>query len=520
MTDIVLLNPRFDVSFWGFEHVLPMLHKRAAMPVASLPLLASLTPPGHRVTIVDENVEPIDYRRVARANIVGITGMNVQRHRMRDILTQVRQSSGYVVAGGPWVTVQEDYFGDLVDTIFVGEAEATWPQFLEDWRRGKPRRRYEQSERSDMSTLPVPRLDLLKMRHYLFGSVQFSRGCPFQCEFCDIIVTFGRKPRFKTAGQITAELEALRRAGMEVVFIVDDNFVGNKAAVRRLLPSVIAWQEQHGFPIIFSAEASLDLAEEPDLIEMMVAANIQSVFVGIESPSEAALRSARKHQNIRRNTTLLDRVRTIQNGGLEVWCGMILGFDQDDARMFDAQFNFIRDGRIVEAMVGMLSAIPKTPLYARLAAEGRLDLDDQPAYGTNVIPLNMSREELRDGYIHLMSDLYQPENYFGRLDGLLLRDRFQLARRQKLFWREHPWTGTRARLLLFTRAAVLLVRLMRGVSDPALRHEYRRRVMGLLREIRDPAVLFGYVLKCAMHFHHHKMADQMTRGGAPIVNPY
>jgi radical SAM superfamily enzyme YgiQ (UPF0313 family) len=490
------------------------------MPVASLPLLASLTPPEHQVTIIDENVEPIDYRRVASADIVGITGMNVQRRRMRDILTQVRHSRGYVVAGGPWVTVQEDYFEDLVDTIFVGEADSAWPQFLEDWRQGHPKRRYEQAERSDMSTLPVPRLDLLKMHRYLFGSVQFSRGCPFQCEFCDIIVTFGRRPRFKTPCQITAELDALRQAGMEVVFIVDDNFIGNKAAIRQLLPSVIAWQEQHGFPIIFSAEASLDLADEPDLIEMMVAANIQSVFIGIESPSEESLRSARKYQNIRGSGTLLDRVHTIQNGGLEVWCGMILGFDQDDTRMFDAQFDFIRDGRIVEAMVGMLAAIPKTPLYARLAAEGRLDLDDQPAHGTNVIPLKMSREELRDGYIRLMTELYRPENYFGRLDGLLLHDRFQLARGQTRYWRQHRWTGIKARMLLVARAAVLFVRLMRGVPDPALRREYRRRVMGLLRERRESAVLFGYVLKCAMHFHHHKMADQMTSGVSRVVNPY
>ena len=520
MTDIVLLNPRFDVSFWGFEHVLPMLHKRAAMPTASLPLLAALTPPGHRVTIVDENVEPIDYRRVATADIVGITGMNVQRHRMRDILTQVRQSGSYVVAGGSWVSVKEDYFGDLVDTIFVGEAETTWPQFLQDWRYGSPRRRYEQAEHSDMSQVPAPRLDLLKMRQYLFGSVQFSRGCPFQCEFCDIIVTFGRRPRFKTPGQITAELDGLRRAGMEVAFIVDDNFVGNKAAVKELLPAVIAWQEQHGFPIIFSAEASLDLAEDPELMEMMVAANIQSVFIGIETPSEESLRSARKYQNIRHNATLLDRVRTIQNAGLEVWSGMIVGFDQDDTRMFDAQLDFIRDGRIVEAMVGMLSAIPKTPLYARLAADGRLDLDDQPAYGTNVIPLKMTREELRDGYIRLMDDVYRPEHYFGRLDALVLRDRFQLARRQTLYWREHRWTALKARASLVARAVVLFARLMRGVPDPALRREYRRRVMGLLRERRDPALLFGYVLKCAMHFHHHTMARQMTRGALPVVNPY
>jgi radical SAM superfamily enzyme YgiQ (UPF0313 family) len=379
MADIVLLNPRFDASFWGMEYVLPLIRKKAAMPTASLPLLAALTPPGHSVTIIDENVEPIDYGRVARADIVGITGMSVQRRRMREILAEVRKTDAFVAVGGPWVTVQEDYFGDLADAVFIGEAEETWPLFLEQWSSRRPCKRYEQAEKTDMSRVPVPRYDLLRMRHYLFGSVQFSRGCPFQCDFCDIIVTFGRRPRFKTPAQILAELDALLAQRMEVVFIVDDNFVGNKAAVKKLLPDVIAWQQRHGFPFILVTEASLDLAEEPELIQMMLAANIQSVFVGIESPDEESLKSAKKYQNIRRNRTVLDRVLAIEESGLEVWCGMIVGFDQDSREMFAAQAEFIRQARIIEAMVGMLVAIPKTALHQRLESEGRLDPDDEPA---------------------------------------------------------------------------------------------------------------------------------------------
>jgi len=199
---------------------------------------------------------------------------------------------------------------------------------------------------------------------------------------------------------------------------------------------------------------------------------------------------------------------------------MILGFDQDTAGIFDAQLDFIREARIVEAMVGMLSAIPKTPLHARLAAEGRLYPSDDPPFGTNVIPLKMSRQELRGGYIRLMEQLYSPEAYFARLDGLLLHDGFQLARRQALFWQEHAWKGFKAKTLLVTRAALLFAQLMLGVPDPHLRREYRRRILGMLRQNRDPAVLFGYVLKCAMHFHHHRMAEGMSRGGTPVVNPY
>src|SRR3954447_7165280 len=243
VADIVLINPRFEVSYWGLEHALPFLGKRASVPPACLPLLAALTPVGHAVTLIDENVEPIDYARCARADIVGLTGMVVQRARMREILAELKRHGAFVVVGGPWVSVQEDYFADLADVIFVGEAEETWPRFLGEWERGRHRVRYEQVEKTDMATVPAPRLDLLKMRHYAFGSVQFSRGCPFQCEFCDIIVTFGRRPRLKTSAQVLAELEALRAQDMVIAFIVDDNLIGNKRAIKPLLRDLIAWQQ-------------------------------------------------------------------------------------------------------------------------------------------------------------------------------------------------------------------------------------------------------------------------------------
>src|SRR5436190_244361 len=290
MTDIVLINPRFEVSYWGLEHALPLVGKRANLPVASLPLLAALTPPDHRVTLLDENVEPIDFDSVARADIIGITGMSVQRARMRYILTELKARGAFTVVGGPWVTVDEDYFCDLADVVFIGEAEETWPRFLSDWRQGCHQPRYEQAEKSDMTRVPAPRYDLLKMQHYLFGSVQFSRGCPFQCEFCDIIVTFGRRPRLKTSGQVIAELEGLVAQKMEIAFIVDDNLIGNKKMIKPLLSNVIAWQRARGYPLAFFTEASLDLAEDPELMQMMVDANIQTVFIGIESPNEASLR--------------------------------------------------------------------------------------------------------------------------------------------------------------------------------------------------------------------------------------
>ncbi len=199
MAHIVLINPKFEISFWGLEHALPLIGKRANMPVAALPLIAAVTPDKHRITIIDENVEPIDFDLCARADIVGVTGMIVQRKRIREILSELRRRGVFTVVGGPWVSVNEAWYDNLADVLFVGEAEETWPQFLSDWEEGRHARRYEQAGKTDMTTVPPPRLDLLKMQHYAFGSVQFSRGCPFTCDFCDIIVIFGRRPRLKTS---------------------------------------------------------------------------------------------------------------------------------------------------------------------------------------------------------------------------------------------------------------------------------------------------------------------------------
>jgi hypothetical protein len=314
--------------------------------------VAALPPPGHRVTLIDENVEAIDFARCARADIVGVTGMGVQRRRMREILAELKARRVFTAVGGPWVTVSEGYFGDLADVVFIGEAEESWPRFLADWQRGRAARRYEQAEKTDMSTVPAPRLDLLKARHYLFGSVQFTRGCPFQCEFCDIIVVFGRRPRLKTAPQVIAELQWLRAQGFGVAFIVDDNLIGNKKAVKEILRHVARWQEENGYPLTFCTEASLDLADDPELMALMVAANIGTVFVGIESPNADSLRETRKLQNVRAGGTLVDKVRRIQAAGIEVWAGMILGFDHDDDAIFEAHCDFLADARISTAAQG------------------------------------------------------------------------------------------------------------------------------------------------------------------------
>ena len=520
MADIVLINPRFEISYWGLEHAMPFLGVKAILPVANLPLLAALTPAGHKVTLVDENIEPIDFARCARANIVGVTGMNVQRERMKEILDQLKRRGAFTVVGGPWVTVNEDDFAGLADVIFIGEAEQTWPRFLNEWGEGRHRIRYEQAERTDMATVPVPRLDLLRMRDYAFGSVQFSRGCPFECEFCDIIVTFGRRPRIKTSAQVLAELDAIVAAGKQFAFIVDDNLIGNKKAIKPILRDIVAWQEQHGFPVTLVTEASIDLADDAELMKLMVEANFVSVFVGIETPNEASLRETKKLQNLRsRGGTMLEKVHRLQDAGIEVWCGIIVGFDNDEAGIFAAQNRFVRASRIVNAMVNMLVAIPRTPLYNRLAGEGRLDLSEEWAgyggFGTNVVPLRIGREALYAGYIGLMRELYSTDAYFGRLDELFFSGRFQLSKARKRYLRRHPINWFKLNVRLFFEAVGMFVMLMRGVPDRALRREYRRRLLRAAWRSWDADMIWNYALKCAMHYHIDRIVQELLSRSQP-----
>jgi radical SAM superfamily enzyme YgiQ (UPF0313 family) len=521
MADIVLINPRFEVSYWGMEYALPFLGKRANLPVTSLTLLAALTPGEHTITLIDENVEAIDFERCARADIVGITGLSVQRFRMKEILTELKRRGVFTVVGGALVTVMEDYFEGLADVIFIGEAEETWPKFLNEWKQGLHQYRYEQAEKTDMATVPTPRFDLLKMRHYAFGSIQFTRGCPFQCEFCDIIVTFGRRPRIKTNDQIIAEIEAIHAQKMPIVFIVDDNLIGNKKAIKEVLRAVIAWQHENGYPLVFFTEASIDLADDPELMELMVEANIIAVFIGIESPNEASLRETKKYQNVRQGGTMLEKVHRIQDAGMEVWCGMIMGFDNDDETIFDAQVRFIQEARIAFSMSGMLMALPKTPLYDRLAEEGRLDLSEPPEFGTNVIPLKIGREELRDGYMRVMTELYEPEPYFERLEVLYLKkDGIVIGRGRSRYWKRHPVKRLRAESLWLAQSIGLFLRLMTGVPEAHLRREYRKRLWRFLKVRRNPAHLLFYVIHMAQHYHAYTMATQMSSGRTRVYNSY
>jgi radical SAM superfamily enzyme YgiQ (UPF0313 family) len=505
VADIVIVNPRFDLSFWGMEKCMGLLGKRANLPVACLPLLAALVPRHHDVTLIDENVEPIDFERLGRADMVCFTGMSVQAQRLREILKEVRARGVLTVVGGAMATVEPEQLEGLADVIFEGEADATWPQFLREWEEGHYRARYVQAERTDLTQLPLPRLELLKTQHYMFGSLQISRGCPYTCEFCDIIVTFGRKPRLKTSEQVLAELDSQLRAGLKAVFVVDDNLIGNKKAIKPILRDITKWQQERAYPLFLFTEASLDPAEDDELMELMGLAGFTNVFIGLESPNEASLKETKKLQNVRPKAgTMIERVHRVQAHGLDVWCGMIVGFDHDDPSVFEVIPEFLTEARIATAMINLLHAIPTTPLYKRLKAEGRLnDEADTARLGTNVVPLGIDRDELAKRFVGLMREVYAADTYFDRLDALFVRNQFKFAMQRFAYWRSHRLARAKMFAEDYVAFLVLAARLLREVDDKPLRTRYRQQ---LLRAIRmrplEPEVLFTYAIKTAMHYHY------------------
>lgn len=513
---ICLINPRFEPSYWGFEFALPLYpgDKRSTMIPGSLSAVAGLCG-DHNVYVLDENVEEIDWEFLRTFDVVGVTGMNVQKVRMRQILAKLREMKIFAVVGGPFVSVQEEFFDGLCDVVFVGEAETTWPRFLDDFARDAPtEKRYEQSAPTDMTRTPRPRFDLLKVDRYASGALQYSRGCPFQCEFCDIIVIYGRKPRVKEPAQLVAELDDMRRAGFHSAFIVDDNFIGNKKKAKALLEQLVPWMQQHNYPLRLTTEASVDLADDPELLELMYQANFRSVFIGIETPRLASLNETKKFQNTR-GDSLGDKLARIQSAGLDVNGGFIVGFDSDDKGIFDDQFRFIQENGITLAMVGMLQAIPRTPLYERLKREGRL-VEEDPS--CNFVPKQMTRQELRQGYWDLVSRLYAPEAYLDRYFKVFESARY-LERRADIC--RKAGEGKRAPTLAYGLALLwsLFWTLWRDGSLISLGKVYVRHFFTRNLPRRRGIIGFAqFMNRCVTHWHFYKFTREMTAGRLRAYN--
>ena len=405
---LLLVNPAQPESFWSFRWALEEVlgGKRALNPPLGLATLAALCPPHWEVTIVDENVEPLPL--APRADLIGIGGMGVQAPRQKQLLRYYRAAGYRVVAGGSYASLCPEEYLDLADHVLAGECEYLWPRFCGDLEKQVFHKLYRETGNVRLEDSPTPRFDLLNLQRYATATIQLSRGCPYRCEFCDIIVMFGRKPRYKPVAAVERELDALRGLGARKVFFVDDNFIGNKASAKETLRFIAAYQERHGRALRFGTEASLNLADDPELLELFRAAGFEWAFLGLETPDAETLRAAAKTQNTA-GGDMLGAVRRIYAAGVDILAGFIIGFDRDTPKSFEQQRRFIERSGIMVAMVGLLTALPRTPLYQRLKREGRLvegaAHGDNTQARTNIVPKNMSAEEMSAGYKRLYAQL-------------------------------------------------------------------------------------------------------------------
>ncbi len=412
---VLLVWPRFPPSFWGFEGVLTMLREDSVAPPLGLITVAALCPSSWKLRLLDHAFDEIRDEDYRWADLVMVSAMHAQRTDTKEILARARELGARTFIGGPWASSEPDLLRTFADHVMVGEAEEAFADIAVALEQGAARDLYKVDNKPDMSRSPIPRFDLLRKDKYTSMSVQYSRGCPFQCEFCDIITIYGRKPRMKSSVQVIAELERLREWGWRKgVVIVDDNFIGNAASALQLARDLASWGVKNDQPFTFFTEASIDLADRPELLQAMVEANFISVFIGIETPSEEALKATKKFQNLRRDN--LEQLRTIQQGGLWVIAGFIVGFDSDDETIFARQFEFIERTAISWAMAGMLQAPPTTALFDRMKQEGRLDEDSEPISNFSVPNFRtvMPLPVLMRGFSRLLVDLYEPEAYFRR----------------------------------------------------------------------------------------------------------
>ncbi|MFI5175605.1 MAG: B12-binding domain-containing radical SAM protein [Terriglobia bacterium] len=412
---VLMVWPRFPSSFWSFDGIMDLVPIKTDQPPLGLLTIGALCPKNWTLKLIDRSFEDLLDTDILWADLVMVSGMRVQKDDIRETLLRARALGKRTMIGGPFASSEPELLLSLADHVVVGEPDEVFHEIAADVERGSAKRLYDIKDKPDISKTPLPRFNLLKIDKYASMAVQFSRGCPFQCEFCDIITIYGRKPRTKPPSQLLAELDALFELGWrDQVFIVDDNFIGNHKLALELALKLGEWQKARGYPLLLYTEASIDLAQRPELIEAMVDANFFYVFIGIESPSPESLTEAKKFQNLRRDP--LESIRFIQSEGLWVTAGFIIGFDSDPADIFEQQRDFIERAAIPWAMAGFLQAPPTTPLFDRMLKEGRLLMEstatsnfDPPNFKT-LLPLPV----LLEGYRKILVSLYSPSAFYNR----------------------------------------------------------------------------------------------------------
>ncbi len=417
---ILMIYPESPDTFWSYREALKFIRRKASNPPLGLLTIAAMLPSEWDISLVDMNVRPLRDRQIAKADYVWLSAMTVQKQSAREVISRCKAHGKPIVAGGPLFSTGWSDFPE-VDTFICGEGEETIHEYIEDMKQGRVKHRYEASGWADLTKSPIPRWDLIRMHDYASMPIQYSRGCPYSCDFCDITLLFGRKVRTKAAEQIIEELEALYSHGWrDGVFFVDDNFIIHTPHLKKeLLPSITQWMDTHQHPFIFNTQASINMSDDPDLMAMMVQAGFSKVFVGIETPNEASLGECSKNHNLNRN--LLDSVAKIINAGFEVQGGFILGFDSDPKSIFDDLIEFIQRSSIITAMVGLLNAMKGTELYLRLKREHRL-LDVESGDNTDCsinFLTRMDKAQLLAGYKRVIATIYSPAYYYGRVKEFL-----------------------------------------------------------------------------------------------------
>jgi radical SAM superfamily enzyme YgiQ (UPF0313 family) len=414
---VLLLYPLFPKTFWSFEKILELVDRKVLLPPLGLITAAAILPSEWEYQLVDHNVREVSEAEWEWADLVILSAMIVQKQDLLDLIREAKRRGKRVAVGGPYSTsVPEDSLEAGADYLILDEGEITIPMFVEAVERGELQGTFRTSEKPDVTITPIPRYDLLELDAYDSMSVQFSRGCPFQCEFCDIIVLYGRKPRTKTPEQLLAELECLYNLGWRrAVFMVDDNFIGNKRNVKLLLKELKVWMAEHQYPFSFNTEASVDLAQDPELMQLMLECNFNAVFLGIETPDAESLELTKKFQNTR--SSLVESVETINRAGLRIMAGFIIGFDGEKKGAGDRIIQFVEETAIPTAVFGLLQALPNTALWHRLEKEGRLygsTTDGNQFALMNFVPTRPIEEIARE-YVHAFCTLYEPSQFLGRV---------------------------------------------------------------------------------------------------------
>lgn len=417
--NVLLVYPEFPDTFWSFKYAMKFINKAAANPPLGLITVAAMLPSSWNIKLVDLNLRRIKKEDWNWSDLVMISAMTVQRKSANELIVACKQNGKTVVAGGPLFTEEYQTFPE-VDHFVLNEAEITLSEFLRDFENKQCKRVYTTDKYPDIKSSPIPRYDLLELNRYDAMSIQYSRGCPFNCDFCNVTALFGHAPRVKSTTQVLAELDALYSAGWRRnIFFVDDNFIGNKRHIKNeVLPALIEWRKGKT-GCLFITEVSINMADDPELLSLMASAGFVSVFIGIETPSEDGLVECHKTQNTKRD--LIASVHRIQQNGIQVMAGFIIGFDTDKTSIFQSQFDFIQESGIITAMVGLLQAPHGTKLYDRMKADGRLieEMTGDNADGTTNIRTIIEPQVLSRGYQNLMKELYAPKTFYLRINTFL-----------------------------------------------------------------------------------------------------